>query len=199
MHPGALPFVRGFPSYYPSEQGYTEGAASGAIPDEKNVDGVPILYQWDTRWGYLDYGGLVFDTAGCCPTALAMAYQGLTGDTSKSPADMAVFAEEQGRVICQGGTDGALLEYLNELGLIGRTTALNASSIVWELQNDAILVANVGPGDFTEGGHFIVLTGVDEDGLIMVNDPYSVTNTEKRWDAFTIASQTKVLYAIRLA
>lgn len=34
------------------------------------------------------------------------------------------------------------------------------------------IICSVGPGDFTQNGHFIVLTGY-ENGVIKVNDPFS--------------------------
>ena len=30
----------------------------------------------------------------------------------------------------------------------------------------------MGPGDFTSGGHYVLATGVNEDGTIKINDPY---------------------------
>ncbi|MCD8152609.1 MAG: C39 family peptidase [Clostridiales bacterium] len=39
----------------------------------------------------------------------------------------------------------------------------------------------MGPGDFTTGGHFIVLTGIDSDGNVIVNDPNSRINSEKHY------------------
>jgi hypothetical protein len=50
------------------------------------------------------------------------------------------------------------------------------------------------PGDFTYTGHFIVLTGIDEDGLIIVNDPNSPTNSSKHWEVGTLVSQMKSIW-----
>ncbi|MBQ1871316.1 MAG: C39 family peptidase, partial [Lachnospiraceae bacterium] len=50
------------------------------------------------------------------------------------------------------------------------------------------------PGDFTYTGHFIVLTGIDEDGKIMVNDPNSRNNSDKHWDVDTLVKQIKALW-----
>lgn len=41
------------------------------------------------------------------------------------------------------------------------------------LQNGKLIISSQGPGLFTTGGHFIVLTGIDSDGGISVNDPNS--------------------------
>ena len=36
-----------------------------------------------------------------------------------------------------------------------------------------------------------VLTGLTEDGRLMINDPNSITRSEKRWDIDTIVGQVK--------
>lgn len=50
------------------------------------------------------------------------------------------------------------------------------------------------PSTFTEGGHFIVLTGLDENGMVVVNDLYSVINSERTWSVAEIVGQTKRLF-----
>ena len=62
-----------------------------------------------------------------------------------------------------------------------------------------VLICNVGPGDFTTGGHFIVLTGLDANGDIIVNDPYSAERSAKTWDPDNVMVQTKALFAFSRA
>ena len=47
---------------------------------------VPLLMQWDQRWGYQQYAGDVFGLTGCGPTCLSMVAMYLTGDTSMTGA-----------------------------------------------------------------------------------------------------------------
>ena len=42
--------------------------------------GVPLMMQWDMRWGYLKYGSDVVGITGCGPVCLAMAGYYVTGD-----------------------------------------------------------------------------------------------------------------------
>jgi hypothetical protein len=51
------------------------------------------------------------------------------------------------------------------------------------------------PGDFTTTGHFIVLTGLTEEGTLNVNDPNSIARSEKNWDVDTVISQVKAAWS----
>ena len=62
---------------------------------------VPLLLQWDKRWGYALYGGNYMGINGCAPTALTIVYAGLTGKTDVTPYDMAQYAVDNGlKTIC---------------------------------------------------------------------------------------------------
>jgi hypothetical protein len=50
------------------------------------------------------------------------------------------------------------------------------------------------PGDFTYTGHFIVLTGIDSNGDIIVNDPNSKKNSKKHWSLETLVPQIKGIW-----
>ena len=52
----------------------------------------------------------------------------------------------------------------------------------------------MGPGDFTTSGHFVVLTGVDSDGKITVNDSNSKKNSNKTWKIDDLMSQIRDLW-----
>mgnify|MGYP003483381476 FL=1 len=54
----------------------------------------------------------------------------------------------------------------------------------------------MGPGHFTKGGHFIVLTGISEDGRITVADPNSEQRSNQTWDVNTIVNEGKQIWAI---
>ena len=55
----------------------------------------------------------------------------------------------------------------------------------------------MGPGDFTDGGHFIVLTGADGEGNLTVNDPNSYRNSERTWTFDEIRDQIDNLWVLR--
>ena len=193
VEPQARSFVRNWPEQYPSDQ--AESCSSNE--DDRAV---PRLYQWDARWGYTLYCNTTFALTGCCPTSLAMVYQGLTGASDKSPYDMGVLANERGYMDSYNGTDTAFLtNCASELGLQCTTISVSADSITSTLAAGQVIICNVGPGDFTTGGHFIVLAGLDSNGNVVVNDPFSAERSAESWSAETIESQTKALFAYSLA
>ena len=164
VEPEAVPFVRTFPDAYPAESALgTDDPASGEVPR---------LYQWDQRWGSTVYSSTTFALTGCCPTSLSMVYQGLTGKGDLSPYDMGKRASDGGFETAFDGTDSSfLVSEAASLGLSCEALSVDAGSVRAALEGGAVLVCNVGPGDFTDNGHFFVVTGIDGDGNLRINDP----------------------------
>ena len=66
------------------------------LDEYKNSRSVPLLLQWDERWGYNEYAGDLMGLSGCGPTCLSMVCVYLLGDTDCSPKYVAEFAEKNG-------------------------------------------------------------------------------------------------------
>ena len=192
VEPEAVAFVRTFPDAYPAESALgTDDPASGEVPR---------LYQWDQRWGSTVYSSTTFALTGCCPTSLSMVYQGLTGKGDLSPYDMGKRASDGGFETAFDGTDSSfLVSEAASLGLSCEALSVDAGSVRAALEGGAVLVCNVGPGDFTDNGHFFVVTGIDGDGNLRINDPYSAERSNRAWNVDTVLGQTKALWAYRLA
>ncbi len=190
--PDAVSFVREWSDKYPQDAPSGDAGA----PSAESGTSIPRLYQWDVRWGYTVYSSTSFALTGCCPTALAMVYQGLTGNTDKSPYDMGLLARNGGYETQYDGTDGTfLVETADQLGLSCTQLTPMASNVTSTLSAGQVLIINVGPGDFTTSGHYIVACGLDDDGKVIVNDPYSAERSNKTWDVSTLVDQAKAIYA----
>lgn len=156
---------------------------------------IPLLLQWDERWGYAQYGDNMIAINGCGPTVVAMVAAGLTGDNTITPYRVAQYAEERGYYTGESGTSWELMTAGAEhFGVQGQELGLSENGILSELESGHPVVCSMRPGDFTTTGHFIVLTGV-EDGKIRVNDPNSRQRSEELWDYDTLEYQINNLWA----
>ena len=143
---------------------------------------VPLLLQWDERWGYAFYADVMIAVNGCGPTAIAMVAAGLTGDNTVTPYKVAQFSAGNGYYAGDSGTSWSLMtEGAQQFGIYGEEMGLSEDEVFSALENGHPIICSMRPGDYTTTGHFIVLTGV-EDGKIRVNDPNSRVRSGKLWD-----------------
>ena len=192
-YPEAAGFVSDYPAHY---RDHPSKDVSGEV--KKGV--VPLFIQWDERWGYEDYGGNYFAVNGCGPTCLSMVVCGLTGETDANPYAVACYSQAQGYYTPGSGTSWSLMTRgAAHYGLDATRVDLSAEAITGALAQGRVIIASMKPGDFTYTGHFIVLTGLDGDGRVRVNDSNSRINSAKSWDAQTLVDQMKGAWSYTLA
>ncbi len=153
---------------------------------------VPLEYynQKDEAWACQLFGSDNIGSYGCGPTALAMTVSSMT-DYDINPAEMASWCASQG--YCAPG-DGSYLSIVQGtsvyFGLKCESLgALSPEQLIEKLRSGGVMVALMGQGHFTMGGHFILLHGVTEEGKILVADPNSRDNSLALWDASTIINE----------
>ena len=162
-----------------------------------DTDGVPLFLQWDRQWGCMEYGGKPAALTGCGPVCLSMAAYYLTGDEAFSPDEMIEFAKKGGYYSPGSGSSWTLIsEGGVKLGFDVTEIPLVKKRILDNLEVGNPIICAMGQGDFTSSGHFIVLVGV-ENGLLRVNDPNSIANSEKLWAFEDIEDQFRNLWVIR--
>ena len=165
------------------------------VSGAEKQDGIPRFIQWDEQWGYESYGNDFLAVTGCGPTALSMVYVGLTGDESLNPLAMAELAEKEGYCVEGSGSSWSMMtELAGQIGLSSYELTFDEDHIRSALSEGNPIICIMGPGDFTTGGHFIVLTGMDENGGIHVNDPNSNINSEKSWELEKLMPQIRDLW-----
>lgn len=179
--------------------GYSEKKNSHTPVDlsgEVTKGTIPLFLQWDERWGYEKYGDDMLALTGCGPTCLAMVYCGLSGETDWDPARVAQMAQRQGYYESGAGSSWTLMsEGAAAMGLISSEVIFDEEHIRAALAEGCPVICSMGPGDFTAAGHFIVLTGIDNEGKITVCDPNSKKRSEKAWELQKIMPQMKNLWA----
>ncbi len=164
------------------------------LSEYSNTDTVPLFMQWDDRWGYSEYAGKVLGISGCGPTCLSMVSVYLTKDTSKNPKWMAEFATEKDYYENGSGSKWTLMSQgAQQLGLNVRELSLDEERMAENLEAGHPIICILGPGDFTDSGHFIVLTGY-RDGGFVINDPNSLANSRKIWTFEELRGQIRALW-----
>lgn len=138
----------------------------------KTYNSVPLYFQND----YPDamFGSGTVATSGCSITCLAMVATYLTGH-EYLPDELADYFGGRAE------NNVARMEYgIDQMKLPCRK-AENWHVVMEELNRGKVVILLVDEKSiFTDSQHFVVLTGLTEDGLILVND--SNANNYERWD-----------------
>lgn len=152
---------------------------------------LPYFNQGDEEWASLPFGADPIGPYGCGPTALAMAVSGLTGEYI-NPGEMAAWTAERGQSAYHSGSYLSIANVTAEgFGLDCISLAdIDADGLVQALSGGGVIFALMGPGHFTDGGHFILLHGVTLTGEILVADPNSRENSLTTWEPELILSET---------
>ncbi|MBQ6601583.1 MAG: C39 family peptidase [Clostridia bacterium] len=166
------------------------------LSEFEDSEEMPLFLQWDTRWGFMDYGGEFVAVAGCGPVSLSMVGYHLTKNEELfSPDKVVEFALEEGYCVPDSGTSWTLMsEGSKKLGLTVEELPLVEGMIIDRLEQGKPVILIMGPGVFTSSGHYIVLRGY-EDGYYLVNDPNSVKRTERKWKFSEFSDQILNIWA----
>ena len=187
-NPETKDFVLDYPKY--------KGLQDIDLSKEVTQGEIPHFLQWDKRWGYETYGSDFLAVTGCGPTCLSMVTCGLTGDTQWNPYEVAKMAEENGYYVDGSGSSWELMSSgAEKLGLTVSAVSFDEEHIRAVLESGQPIICVMGPGDFTDAGHFLVLTGVDKNGDIILRDPNSLERTKQHWDLQKLMNQMKNLWS----
>ena len=158
---------------------------------------IPLFLQWDERWGYSNYGNSPMAINGCAPTTLAMAIVGLTGDTSITPQVIANYSMDNNYYVDGIGTSWELISSgANYFGINSKHIHISEQSIISTLKKGNPIIISVKPGLFTTTGHFLMITALNEDGTVKINDPNSAINSSINWDINILLKEIKGMWEI---
>ena len=172
---------------------FTDTGKSGAAR-------VPLIMQWDYRWGFNRYGGGPAGLTACAPTCMTMIGLGLTGKETYTVPAMCSYSEGKGYWVSGQGTSwGLVTDAFPDDPITCQQISVDEGSIASALNAGNPVLINVGVGKFSAVGHFMVLTGVDKDGNFILNDPNNLENSSKTWAWADLASEIQAAwtYALR--
>lgn len=185
-NPELMDFVEHYLEYDP--------VARGGISKSEKEQRCPLFLQWDERWGYASYGDDNIGFSGCGPACLSMVIYSLTRDESATPDAIGKYAMEQDYYMSGVGTSWELMTAAPLVWNVNVSTLGMDENIMKDsLDCGQLIIASMGPGDFTSSGHFIVLYGYNEDGFF-VNDPNSKKRSNQVWDFDTLFGQVRNLW-----
>ncbi len=188
-YPEAIDYVYNYPELKDKSENID-------LSKEAGTDDVPLLLQWDSRWGYISYGSGLIGYTGCGPVSLSMAALYLTHNKEWTPKKVAEIANEKGYCVPGSGSSWTLIsEGCQYVGLSAQTLSLDETVMKNALDAGEPIIVVVGPGDFTFSGHFMVITGYNENGFT-INDPNSTKNSMLTWDFERLSKQIQNMWAM---
>ena len=139
-----------------------------------NYKGLTYYSQIDNRWRNKRYSSTgnasqTIGSSGCGPTSASMIVTACKG--AITPDVMSDLFVKYGYRSANNGTYWSAFRAIADEFDIGYSETTNFQRAIELLRNNNYVVASVGNGLFTTGGHIIVLTAIDGDD-IKIYDPY---------------------------
>ena len=161
---------------YGDPYGNTTGNGIGGIfPDfddlvyAENGMEIPLYYQYQEPWAGVKYGGGTIQSSGCSVTCIAMVFSYLF-DKMITPPEIVAWTGN--RYHTSAGASWSIFPATaNQWGIQCHELGKDLQAMTLALSEGRPVIASMGPGTFTQHGHFIVLRGITADGEILVNDP----------------------------
>ena len=172
--PDAMDFVAGYPTAKSKASDFGQDNAKGSYP---------MLFDWDTRWAYVEYAGSVLGVTGSGPTAPAFAADA-TDKGYTSTGDE--------------GTTADLFTYeARQLGFKIKQYDPSADSITSLLATKGtVAIVRLKEGFDTSSAHWALIVKRNDDGSVTLYDPACSAASSHPWDVGSIAAGASDLYAL---
>lgn len=155
-------------------------------------------YDYDDVIYYTSPDGSSYGTikaAGCGTTSMAMVLTYLKGETI-DPVETSDYSREHGTYTWGAGTNWDFFGKISEDYDINCTeSSVTSENIVNSLSNGETVIMSMGPGTFTKFGHYIVLTGINDDGTISVADPNSEERSNTTYDIDVFLNEGREMWS----
>lgn len=168
-----------------------------------SLENLTYYSQCDSAWGGKAYGPSTICKSGCGPTAMAMVISTLTSQRI-TPDVIANYSYSRGYYDGNGTKWGLMTDAPKNYNLKAVDNGKDINAVQATIAAGGLVIASMGPGHFTDGGHFIVIRGVDSNGKILVADPNDgqpgnpnyLRKTKTAWDANIVISEAKNFWSI---
>lgn len=166
---------------------------SGVIDAPEGGMPIPLYLQSDYPQAVCYIDGVLksVKSSGCGAASVSMVIAYLTGNTNQTPYTLFKWAYEHHYYSGNGLSHTCLTKLAELYGIRGTWIANDMNQITEALRAGHPVVAHMGPGIFTSGGHYIVLRGITEDGYVLVNDPGSRSKNRYAYPLSTVVGQAR--------
>lgn len=159
---------------------------------------VVYFNQTEEPWASVSFSNTTVKKSGCGPASMAMVISTLTAQ-DVTPAELAQYTEEHGLYVAGKGTSHSLpaLAAKNWGLSVERVRDTQMKKVALSLQDGALAVVICGEYTITGSGsgHYIVLTGVTEEGYFTIADPASRERSGRLYSPDTIRAYARDLDA----
>lgn len=151
------------------------------------VESYVYFNQADEAW---NHSGLSIHSAGCGPSAIAVC---ITNLTSKwvTPVDVASWGSQNGYYSSAGSVHEGIPAMVEHFGLQCEGAGTDYEKIKAALKNGNFVIGLMGPGYFTNGGHFITLVEIDQDDKVTVADVGSRRRSQFKYALKDVIGESK--------
>ncbi|MBF0710260.1 MULTISPECIES: C39 family peptidase [unclassified Gemella] len=156
----------------------------------------PYYIQWDRRWAYDPLGADDVAIGGCGPVVVAMLLSGELEDPSITPRTI-VEIENQSGHYTPSGTAWSFFKYIaNRYNMNYQEVNISREDIDKVIDDGKPIILSVKPGKFTTVGHIVLITGKDESGNYIINDPNSLGRSLKVWSYNELSTEIKGMFSL---
>lgn len=186
-----------------SSSGTTHGGSNGTFSSGTAAQGdvannFPYFNQGEEPWGPMPYtstgnASQTIKTSGCGPTSMAMVMKSY--GVSTDPSLTAQYSLDHGYRTANSGTSWGFFGDIGQNAGLEVTNFGGVDTAKKYLDDKIPVIASMGPGTFTKGGHYVVFSGKDGEN-VTVNDPASRQRTGNTYDADFALKQAKNFWAV---
>ncbi len=155
---------------------------SAAMAQSEIFLDVKPIYQADYPTPLFQYKGQdkSVSTSGCGAVCVSMALSLLLPEAEQTPETLLLWAYEEGLYKGNGLSHKTMGLMLEAHGLEGKWLGKKTKTLRVALKAGKPIIAYMGPGTFTNSGHYILISGIDRKDRCWVIDP-NCERLSMRW------------------
>lgn len=165
-----------------------------SLPIPEDGMPIPMLFQYNYTTTVCTCNGRprTAKSSGCGATVVSMLDAYINGNYDQTPYTVLYDATESGMYAGKGLDYYVVKSLVEKRGIEIECVIRSEDSMREALENDHPLILRMGPGEFTDAGHYILVRGLDENGDALVNDPNSEEHSTSHFTLKQLDKEAKI-------